>query len=201
MLVENDGKRPRIAPSAYVAPNAVVSGDVTIGENSRVLFGAVVTADGGPVTIGDNTVVMENAVVRGTPRHPMQIGDSVMIGPGAYLTGCEIADCVFIATGVTVFNGARIGLGAEVRINGVVHLKTLLPAGATVPIGWVAVGDPAWILAPDKHEEIWKIQEALDFPKEVFGVERSPDVGATQRAIMARYTRALGRHHEDVIIE
>ncbi len=200
MLVEHDGKRPTVDPSAYVAPNATLAGDVTVGANSRVLFGAVVTADGGPVKIGERCVVMENAVVRGTKRHPASIADCVLVGPRAYLTGCTVEDCAFLATGVTIFNGARIGCGAEVRVNGVVHIKTQLAAGATVPIGWVAVGDPAWILPPDKHEEIWKIQEPLDFPREIFGVKRSADVEAMTREIMERYTRALAGRLDDRVL-
>jgi carbonic anhydrase/acetyltransferase-like protein (isoleucine patch superfamily) len=155
MLLEHRGKRPRVHESAYVAPTATICGDVTIGENSRVLFGAVIVAEGGPVEIGAECIVMENAVIRGTRRHPTRIGNHVLVGPRAYLTGCVIEDNVFLATGATIFNGARIGTRAEVRINGVVHLKTNLPPDALVPIGWVAVGDPAEILPPHEHEKIW----------------------------------------------
>jgi carbonic anhydrase/acetyltransferase-like protein (isoleucine patch superfamily) len=133
MLVEHRGKCPDIHESAYVAPNAVVCGDVTIGENSRILFGAVLVAEGGPVVVGSHCIIMENAVIRGTPRHPTRLGDHVLVGPRAYLTGCIVEDCAFLATGATVFNGARIGPRAEVRINGLVHLRTVLPADAVVP--------------------------------------------------------------------
>ena len=82
---------------------------VVVGSHSRVLFGAVLTAEGGPVEIGANCVVMEHAVVRGTPRHPTRIGDHVLIGPQAHLSGCVIEDDVRIATGAMLFNGARLG--------------------------------------------------------------------------------------------
>lgn len=198
MLIEHAGKSPRIHPSAWVAPNATVSGDVQVGPESRILFGAVVSADGGLVRIGSRSVVMENAVVRGTPRHPLHVGDRVLVGPRAYLSGCTIEDEAFLATGSTVFNGARVCRRAEVRVNGTVHVGTVLAEGAVVPIGWVAVGDPAAILPPDRHHEIWAIQESLDFPKQVFGVDRSP---AMMTEIMERYTRGLGKHTEDRIIE
>jgi carbonic anhydrase/acetyltransferase-like protein (isoleucine patch superfamily) len=159
MLLEHQGKRPRVHETAYVAPTATICGDVTIGENSRVLFGAVIVAEGGPVEIGAECIVMENAVIRGTRRHPIRIGHHVLVGPRAYLTGCTVEDNVFLATGATIFNGARIGTRAEVRINGVVHLKTNLPPDAIVPIDWVAVGDPAQILPPHEHENIWAIQK------------------------------------------
>jgi carbonic anhydrase/acetyltransferase-like protein (isoleucine patch superfamily) len=201
MLIEHQGCRPRIDQSAYVAPTATICGDVVVGAHSRVLFGAVVTAEGGPVVIGTHCIVMEQAVLRGTRRHPLSLGNHILVGPRAYLTGCTVEDEAFLATGTTVFNGARIGRGAEVRINGVVHLKTVLPAGATVPIGWVAVGDPAAILPPSDHERIWAIQEPLNFPREVFGLERLPAGETIMDELTQRYSRALARHREDRIIE
>ena len=68
----------------------------------------------------------------------------------------------FIATGATIFNGARIGRRAEVRINGIVHIRTALPDDATVPLGWIAAGNPAEILPPQDHERIWAILKPLD---------------------------------------
>jgi carbonic anhydrase/acetyltransferase-like protein (isoleucine patch superfamily) len=201
MLLEHQGKRPRVHPSAYVAPTATICGDVTIGEDSRVLFGAVISADGGPVRIGARCIVMENAVIRGTPRQPTRLGNHVLVGPRAYLTGCTVEDDVFLATGVAIFNGARIGVRAEVRINGVVHLNTALPPDVTVPIGWVAVGDPAEILPPGEHERIWAIQEPLDFPRTVFGLERAPAGETIMPEMTRRYARALARHRDDRILD
>lgn len=200
MLLEHQGKRPQIHGSAYVAPNAVICGDVTIGENSRVLFGAVLVAEGGPVVVGSHCIVMENAVIRGTPRHPAHLGDHVLVGPRAYLTGCTVEDSVFLATGATIFNGAHIGTRTEVRINGIVHLKTTLPADALVPIGWIAVGDPVEIRPPEDHEAIWAVQEPLNFPRTVFGLERPPAGETIMPEMTHRYTRALGRHLEDQIL-
>jgi carbonic anhydrase/acetyltransferase-like protein (isoleucine patch superfamily) len=196
VLLEDQGKRPRIHESAYVAPTATICGDVTIGENSRVLFGAVVTAEGGPVEGGAECIVMENAVIRGTPRHPTRLGNHSLVGPRAYLTGCTVEDNAFLATGSTIFNGALIREGAEIRINGVVHLKTTLPKDALVPIGWVAVGDPAEILPPDEHERIWALQKPLDFPSVVFGVERGP-AETMMPTITSRYARGLKKHRAD----
>lgn len=197
MLIQHQGKRPQIDKSAYVAPNAVVCGDVVIGKNSRVLFGAVLVAEGGPVVIGSQCVVMENAVVRATARHPTRLGDHVLVGPRAYLTGCMVEDDVFLATGSTVFNGAKIGQRTEVRINGIVHLKTVIPADTVVPIGWIAVGDPAEILPPNDHDRIWAIQEPLNFPRTVFGFERAPTGETIMPALTRRYTKALGKHQGD----
>jgi carbonic anhydrase/acetyltransferase-like protein (isoleucine patch superfamily) len=201
MLLEHQGKRPHIHETAYVAPTATLCGDVTIGENSRVLFGAVIVAEGGPVEIGVECIIMENSLIRATRRHPIRIGNHVLVGPRAYLTGCTIEDDVFLATGATIFNGAHIGTRAEVRINGVVHLKTNLPPDATVPIGWVAVGDPAQILPPDEHDKIWSIQEPLNFPREVFGLERASQGETIMPELTRRYARFLSKHREDVMLE
>ena len=74
-------------PDAYIAPTAVLSGQVWIGPGSCVLDGAVLAADGGPVQVGANCVIMEHAVLRGTPRHPLTVGDHVLAGSHSYLTG------------------------------------------------------------------------------------------------------------------
>jgi carbonic anhydrase/acetyltransferase-like protein (isoleucine patch superfamily) len=196
MLLEHNGEHPKVHSTAYVAPNATLCGDVTLGKDSRVMFGAVLTAEGGPVRIGDTCVVMENAVIRGTKKHPTSIGDNCVVGPRAHLVGCQVGDNAFLATGTTIFNGASVGEGAEVRVNATVHLRTVLPAQAVVPIGWVAVGEPAEVLAPGEHERIWELQEPLDFPGTVFGVERGP-AGTMMPELSRRYAGALGAHLED----
>ena len=187
-----------MADSAYVAPTAVVCGDVTVGADCRVLFGAVLTAEGGPVVLGKRCIVMENAVLRGRESHPTVLGDHVLVGPHAHLNGARIEDEVFLATGVSVFPGARIGHGSEVRINSVVHVNTQVPDGTTIPISWIAVGDPAELFPPDAHEELWAIQRTLDFPRTVFGMERHE---ATMERVSARYAERFGRHRDDRVLE
>jgi carbonic anhydrase/acetyltransferase-like protein (isoleucine patch superfamily) len=198
MLISHDGHTPRIDPTAWVAPNAVLCGDVVVGAGSRILYGAQVIAEGGSIRIGAESIVMENAVLRSNPRHSLQIGNNCLIGPNAHVVGCMIADEVFIATGASVFHAARIGRGCEVRINAVVHLKTELEPGDMVPIGWVAVGAPAQILPPDQHEAIWEVQGPLNFPLTVYGLERS-------EANMVKITRGLSQrlasHADDEVEE
>jgi carbonic anhydrase/acetyltransferase-like protein (isoleucine patch superfamily) len=201
VLIEHLGKRPTVDPSAFVAPTATIVGDVTIGPDSRVMFGAVVAAQGGPILIGMRCIVMENAVVRGISRHPTRIGHHVLIGPHASLSGCTVEDDVFVATGAAVFNGAKLETRSEVRVNGVVHVNTRLPAGETVPIGWVAVGDPAEILPPFEHERIWAVQQQLDFPGTVFGLQRADEGRSIMPELTRRYTKALDRHRKDRPVE
>jgi carbonic anhydrase/acetyltransferase-like protein (isoleucine patch superfamily) len=192
---EHLGAVPRIHPTAVVAPTAVVSGDVEIGPDCQVLHGAVITAEGGAITLGAHVIVMENALIRATATSPVHIGDHVLIGPMASISGATIGDEVFLATGTRVFNGARIEAGSNVRINAVVHLRTTLPERSVVPIGWVAVGDPLQILPPDRHEEIEAAQRELDFPGYVFGLDRdTPDLMVQ---LTERYGRGLSRHAGD----
>jgi carbonic anhydrase/acetyltransferase-like protein (isoleucine patch superfamily) len=193
VLIEHRGHVPSVDPSAYVAPSAVLCGDVRVGPDARILFGAVLSAEDGTVEVGRACVVMEHALVRGRAGHPAVIGDDVLIGPQAHVNGTRIGDGCFIATGAALFPGAVLGTGVEVRIHGVVHVNTVLEPGSVVPIGWVAVGDPAQILPPDRHDEIWAVQRELDFPGTVYGVPR----GTPARELMARQAAWLGAHRED----
>jgi carbonic anhydrase/acetyltransferase-like protein (isoleucine patch superfamily) len=93
--------------SAYVAPNATVCGDVTVGAGCRILFGPCVAAQGEPVHLGDNCMVMENAVIRATDKHSMKIGAHCLIDPHAHLVGCTLENCVFVATGSSIFHGKQ----------------------------------------------------------------------------------------------
>ena len=106
MLIEHAGAAPRVHPSAYVAPTAVLCGDVEVGADCRILFGAVLTAEDGPVRLGERCIVMENAVLRGRAGHPVRIGDRVLIGPHAHVNGAEVGDEAFIATGASLFPGS-----------------------------------------------------------------------------------------------
>lgn len=197
VFVRHRLKSPRVHASAYVAPTAVLCGDVTIGPHSRVLFGAVVTAEGGPVEIGAHCVVMENAVVRGVPRHATRLGDHVLVGPHASLTGCVVEGETRIATGAVVFNGARLEVGSQVEFHAVVHVNTVLPAGVVVPMGWFAGGDPAELVAPGEAERIRRLLAPLDYAGTVFGVG---ETDSTLPDITRRYARGLALHRQDRVL-
>jgi carbonic anhydrase/acetyltransferase-like protein (isoleucine patch superfamily) len=194
MLIEHRGRSPHVDPTAYVAPTAVLCGDVRVGPDARVLFGAVLSAEDGRVEVGARCVIMENALVRGRAAHPVVLGDDVLVGPHAHLNGTVVGDGCFLATGSALFPGSRLGRDVEVRIRGVVHVNTVLADGALVPIGWVAVGDPAQVLPPERHAEIWAVQERLDFPQTVYGLPRS----ASARERMTRQTAWFAAHRDDV---
>lgn len=194
MIIKHEGASPQVDPAAWVAPNAVVCGDVKLSAGCRIMHGAQIIAESGSISIGRECIVMENAVLRSSIRHPLSIGNNCLIGPNAHVAGCTVEDEVFIATGAAVFHSARLGKGSEVRINGVVHLKTHLAPGETVPIGWVAVGDPAQVLPASEHERIWEIQKPLDFPKTVYGFDRRD---ANMKNITRRLCEVLGSHASD----
>ena len=86
--------------------------------------------------------------------------------------GLLLSDALETATGAAVFHGAHIGRESTERVHTIVHLRTRLEAQTTVPIAWIAVGSPAQILPPDKHDEIWAGQKPLNFPEWVYGFDR-----------------------------
>ncbi len=197
MLISHKGKMPDIHPSSYIAPTATICGNVAIGPNCRVMHGVSIIAEDGKILIGEHCIIFENAVVRSNANHSATIGNFCLIGPNAHVVGCTIEDEVFIATGAAIFHSAHLSKGSQVRVNAVVHLKSHLQAGEVVPIGWIAVGNPAKLFSPDQHEEIWKIQEPLNFPLTVYGFDR-PD--ATMKKITQRLAENLGSHFDDTII-
>jgi carbonic anhydrase/acetyltransferase-like protein (isoleucine patch superfamily) len=128
MILSSGTKKPKIHPSAYVAPTATISGDVTIGAGCALLHGAVITAEGAPVTIGADTVVMEHAVVKASggsaTQFPAKIGDRCIVGPHAYVVGATLETGCMIGNGAAVYNG--VTLKAHTRVG---DGEVRLPAG------------------------------------------------------------------------
>jgi carbonic anhydrase/acetyltransferase-like protein (isoleucine patch superfamily) len=206
VFYEHQGKRPRIHPEAYVAPTAVISGDVEIGEGSRILHGAVITSEGAPVVIGSHCVIMEHAVIRGAGGRarsfPASIGDYSLVGPHAYLVGCRVEDRCFIATGSIVFNGAHLKRGCRVTLRGIVHIGTTLEEGQVVPLQHVAIGTPATIFPPGDTQAMMEALGELNFARMVFGVEREGRSSAEiTEGYVTRYTRGLAAHQQDVLLD
>jgi carbonic anhydrase/acetyltransferase-like protein (isoleucine patch superfamily) len=197
MILTHRGERPVIPESAYVAPSAVLCGAVTLGERARVLHGAVLTAENGEIWLGEDVVIMENALVRGRARHPVSVGNAVLIGPHAHVNGATIEDEVFIATGAALFPGSVAGTRSELRINSVLHVNSRLAPETIIPIGWIAAGNPAQLFAPDQHDQLWQVQSELDFPGTVYGMPR----GTSMRTIMSRQVEFYGAHDDDQIID
>ncbi|HEV8192552.1 MAG TPA: hypothetical protein VGP82_13880 [Ktedonobacterales bacterium] len=207
MLIEHQGKRPHIDSTAYIAPTAIISGDVTIGPESRVLHGAVITAEGAPVTVGRHCVVMEYAVVRGAGAKarsfPTTIGNYTLVGPHAYVVGATVEVRCFLAAGSCVFNAAHLRQGCTVTIQAIVHVSTTLEEGTVVPLQHVAIGTPATIFAPSETEAMMAALAKQEFSKLVFGLDAADFSTSAElrEAQLARYSRALAAHLSDITLD
>jgi carbonic anhydrase/acetyltransferase-like protein (isoleucine patch superfamily) len=111
VLLRHRGHEPVVHPSAFVAPNATVVGDVRIGPRARVMYGAVLDAEASRVEVGECAIICEHAVLRATAaggtERPVVVGDHVFVGPHATLLGCSVDRCAYVATGATVLHAAR----------------------------------------------------------------------------------------------
>jgi carbonic anhydrase/acetyltransferase-like protein (isoleucine patch superfamily) len=138
-VYEIDGVAPRIDPEAYIHPDAVVIGDVTIGPESSVWPHAVLRGDYGTITIGAATSIQDGTVVHAGPGFPTVIGDGCVIGHIVHLEGCLLEDESLVGSGSVVLHHALISHGATVGANAVV------PNNMVVPEGALALGVPAKI--------------------------------------------------------
>lgn len=128
---------PSIDPTAYIHPDAVVIGSVTIGAESTVWPGAVLRGDDGEIRIGRRTSIQDGTVVHTTPHHPTVVGDECVIGHVAHLEGCTVHDGSLVGSGSIVLHRAVVESCALVGANAVV------PNGMIVPSGAMALGVPA----------------------------------------------------------
>lgn len=130
---------PRIDPSAYVHPEAVIIGDVTIGAESTVWACAVLRGDYGTIVVGARSSVQDGTVIHAGPGFPTVVGDGCVIGHLAHLEGCTLEDGSLVGSGSVVLHHAVIGTGATVGANAVIPNRMEVPAGA------LAVGVPATV--------------------------------------------------------
>ncbi len=130
----------QIDASAFVAPGAVVVGDVTIGAETSLWFGAVVRGDVAPIVVGPRTSVQDNCVLHVDAGFPCRIGAGVTIGHGAIVHGATVEDDVLIGIGATVLNGAHIGAGS------LIGAGALVPPGMEVPPGSLVMGVPGKVV-------------------------------------------------------
>jgi len=128
---------PTIDPSAYIHPQAVIIGDVTIGPETSVWPCTVLRGDFGTVTIGARTSVQDGSVVHAGPNLPTKVGDGCVIGHLAHIEGCTLEDHTLVGSGATVLHLAVVETGAVVGAN------ALVPNGMVVPAGSMALGVPA----------------------------------------------------------
>jgi carbonic anhydrase/acetyltransferase-like protein (isoleucine patch superfamily) len=139
-IYEIEGVAPRIDADAFVHPDAVVIGDVTIGPESSVWPGAVLRGDYGTITVGARTSIQDGTVVHAGPGFPTIVGDGCVVGHLTHLEGCTLEDESLAGSGSVILHWAVVSTGATVGANAVVPNHVVVPPGA------LALGVPAKIL-------------------------------------------------------
>ncbi|EIE20136.1 gamma-carbonic anhydrase [Coccomyxa subellipsoidea C-169] len=156
------GKRPTLGTGAFVAPNASVIGDVKLGNNSSVWYGAVLRGDVNHIVVGNNTNIQDGVTVH-VARHnpqgkvaPTTIGNNVTVGHGAIIHAATVEDNVLVGMGATILDGVTVQKGSVVAAGAVVT------PGKTVPSGEVWAGNPAKMLRKLEEEEAGFIAQAAN---------------------------------------
>jgi carbonic anhydrase/acetyltransferase-like protein (isoleucine patch superfamily) len=139
MVIAYRGKRPRIDPSAFVAPTAVLIGDVEVGAQSSIWFGAVLRGDNGPIRVGARTSIQDNVVVHVSENGATVIGDNVTVGHCAVMEDCNIKQFALIGSNATLLGGSTIGEGALIAAGSVVGERSEIPPHV------LAAGAPATV--------------------------------------------------------
>lgn len=130
-------KMPQIEESAFIAPDAAVYGDVTIGADCSVWFHATIRAEWSAIHIGKGSNIQDNCVVHVDPGHVVEIGKNVTVGHGAILHGCKIGDNTLVGMGAIILNGAVIGKNCIIGAGALVTQNTVIQDNCLV------IGSPA----------------------------------------------------------
>jgi carbonic anhydrase/acetyltransferase-like protein (isoleucine patch superfamily) len=142
MLIEYNGKCPHIGENVFIAPNAMLIGDVTIEDGASIWFGVVLRADQGQIIIKAGANIQDNSVLHTNEVGPTYIGENVTIGHSVSMEGCRIERHAVIGMNTVVLEGATVGEGAMVAANSVVGINQQIPAGH------LAAGAPAQVKKP-----------------------------------------------------
>ncbi|MGH3644048.1 MAG: gamma carbonic anhydrase family protein [Mycobacterium sp.] len=148
LILAVGGHSPRLHPESWVAPNASVIGNVTLGEKASVWYSATVRAEFEPVVIGPGSNVQDSVTIHADPGFPVTIGARVTVGHNAVLHGCTIEDGCLIGMGAIVGNGATVGAGSLIAPGAV------LPQGMAVPPRSLVAGVPAKVRRELSDDEI-----------------------------------------------
>jgi carbonic anhydrase/acetyltransferase-like protein (isoleucine patch superfamily) len=154
MIYGLDRLEPRVGHDVFVAPNATVVGDVQLGDEVSIWFGAVLRGDVERITIGHLTNVQDNSVLHSDPGSPLTLGERVTVGHAVILHGCTVGDGALIGMGAVILNDARIGRNCLVGAN------ALITEGKDFPDGMLIVGSPARAIRPLTPEELARLAES-----------------------------------------
>jgi len=141
IILPYKGKRPQIAEDAFIAQNAVLTGDIVVGKGSSIWFGCTLRGDVHEIRIGERTNIQDNSVVHVTSgKFGTYIGNDITVGHGAILHACTLQDGCFIGMGAIVLDGAIV------ESNAMVAAGALVPPGKVVKSGELWAGNPAKFL-------------------------------------------------------
>src|SRR3954465_12138373 len=129
MIIELDGKTPQVAEDAFIAPTAVLIGDVTIGAGASIWFGAVLRGDNSQIVIGRGSNVQDNCVIHCADGLPTIVGENVPIGHMAMLEGCTIGAGALVGMGAIVLQRAKVGAASLIAAGSVVGEGVEIPDG------------------------------------------------------------------------
>ena len=148
MIVTFEGHTPEISPECFVAENAAVIGEVKLGKNSSVWFGAVIRGDEDSITVGEGTSIQDNAVLHCDPGGQVVLGKNVTVGHSALVHGCTVGDNSLIGMHATILNHAVVGK------NCIIGAGALVPEGMVIPDNSVAVGVPARVIKTIRDDQL-----------------------------------------------
>lgn len=162
---QTDIRQPQIHETAFIAPGAVVIGNVTVGADVGIWYNATVRGDRESIVIGRGSNIQDNAVVHLDSHHPVIIGENVTVGHGAIVHGCTVGDNTLIGMGAIIMNDARIGR------NCIVGAGALVTQGTQVPDNSLILGNPAKIkrsvteaeIAENLHNAAFYVEEAREY--------------------------------------
>ena len=158
MEFELGGLRPQVHPDAYIAPTAVLIGDVHIAAGASVWFGAVLRGDEAPITVGEGANIQDNVVVHCAENLPTTIEPNATVGHSAQLEGCVVEQGALVGMGATMLQRSRLGKGSMLAAGAV------LQEGEHIPPGQMAAGVPARIKKPvDGSSQRWVATSAQHY--------------------------------------
>jgi len=153
MIVEFQGKQPKIDPSAYIAENAMIIGDVSIGPSANIWFNCVVRGDNNYIRIGKGCNIQDASVLHIVKDlYPLNLEDEVVLGHRVVVHGCHIGRGSLIGIGAIVLDGAEIGEESIIGAGSVVSPKSVIPPRS------LAMGTPARVVRNLDEKDIRKIQ-------------------------------------------
>ena len=147
MIMTLNDVTPKVSPEAFVAETAALIGNVTVGKDSSVWFGAVVRGDNEPITVGEGTSIQDNAVLHTEKGHPLSVGNNVTVGHGAIVHCTSVGDNTLVGMGAILLDGAVIGKNCIIGAGAVVKERCVVPDG-TMMVGIPA--KPVRELAPEQ---------------------------------------------------